>query len=77
MEQALVLANPDSPFWQKEKGLHYTQGHVVSSDLSPRVVAVCGIVLPRLQHVSEEQVCNPKLNQYIFVLGVSKYSDLT
>ncbi|OWK63460.1 Midasin [Lonchura striata] len=55
VEQALVLANPDSPFWQKEKGLHYTQGHIVSSDLSPRVVAVCGIVLPRLQHVSEEQ----------------------
>uniref|UniRef100_A0A8C3UQS1 Midasin n=1 Tax=Catharus ustulatus TaxID=91951 RepID=A0A8C3UQS1_CATUS len=55
VEQALVLANPDSSFWQKEKELHYTQGHVVSGDLCARVVAVCGIVLPRLQHVSEEQ----------------------
>ncbi|XP_014736917.1 PREDICTED: midasin-like, partial [Sturnus vulgaris] len=55
VEQALLLANPDSSFWQKEKELHYTQGHVVSGDLSAHVVAVCGIVLPRLQHVSEEQ----------------------
>ncbi|KAF2979584.1 hypothetical protein EK904_005640 [Melospiza melodia maxima] len=55
VEQALVLANPDSSFWQKEKEPHYTQGHVVSGDLSARVVAVCGVVLPRLQHVSEEQ----------------------
>lgn len=77
MEQALVLANPDSSFWQKEKEPHYTQGHVVSGDLSARVVAVCGIVLPRLQHVSEEQVCYPQLNQYIFVLGISKYSEVT
>lgn len=77
VEKALVLANPDSSFWQKEKELHYTQEHVVSSDLSAHVVAVCGIVLPRLQHVSEEQVCNPRINQYIFVLGISKYSELT
>lgn len=80
MEQALVLANPDSSFWQKEKELHYTQGHVVSGDLCAHVVAVCGIVLPRLQHVSEEQVCDPQLNQYmfvLFVLGISKYSELT
>lgn len=77
MEQALVLANPDSSFWQKEKELHYTQGHVVSGDLSAHVVAVCGIVLPRLQHVSEQQVCNPQLNQYIFVIGISKYGELS
>ncbi|KAM6280529.1 midasin isoform 1-T1 [Porphyrio hochstetteri] len=55
VEQALVLANPDSSFWQKEKELQYTQGHIVSGDLSANVVAVCGIVLPRVQHVSEEQ----------------------
>ncbi|XP_066850638.1 midasin isoform X2 [Anser cygnoides] len=55
VEQALVLANPDSSFWQKEKELQYKQGHVVSDDLSASVVAVCGIVLPRLQLVSEEQ----------------------
>nr|XP_030123445.3 midasin isoform X1 [Taeniopygia guttata] len=72
VEQALVLANPDSPFWQKEKGLHYTQGHVISSDLSPRVVAVCGIVLPRLQHVSEEQ----ENNTSSFVLVESAFTNL-
>ncbi|XP_061225770.1 midasin isoform X4 [Neopsephotus bourkii] len=55
VEQALVLANPDSSFWQKEKELQYTQGHIVSGDLSANVVAVCGIVLPRLQRISEEQ----------------------
>uniref|UniRef100_A0A8C0ELF2 Midasin n=1 Tax=Bubo bubo TaxID=30461 RepID=A0A8C0ELF2_BUBBB len=62
VEQALVLANPDSSLWQKEKELQYTQGHIVSGDLSANVVAVCGIVLPRLQLVSEEQVCNRRSN---------------
>ncbi|KAM4681125.1 midasin isoform 3-T3 [Amazona ochrocephala] len=55
VEQALVLANPESSFWQKERELQYTQGHIVSGDLSANVVAVCGIVLPRLQLISEEQ----------------------
>ncbi|KFP45021.1 Midasin, partial [Chlamydotis macqueenii] len=55
VERALVLANPDSSFWQKEKELQYTQGHIVSGDLSANVVAVCGIVLPRLQLVSSEE----------------------
>uniref|UniRef100_A0A663LMR5 Midasin n=1 Tax=Athene cunicularia TaxID=194338 RepID=A0A663LMR5_ATHCN len=55
VEQALVLANPDTSFWQKEKELQYTQGYILSGDLSANVVAVCGIVLPRLQLVSEEQ----------------------
>uniref|UniRef100_A0A8C4UIW8 Midasin n=1 Tax=Falco tinnunculus TaxID=100819 RepID=A0A8C4UIW8_FALTI len=55
VEQALVLANPDSSFWQKEKELQYTQGHIVLGDLSANVVSVCGIVLPRLQLDSEEQ----------------------
>uniref|UniRef100_A0A672UTE4 Midasin n=1 Tax=Strigops habroptila TaxID=2489341 RepID=A0A672UTE4_STRHB len=54
VEQALVLANPDSSFWQKEKELQYTQGHIVSGDLCANVVAVCGIVLPRLQLISED-----------------------
>uniref|UniRef100_A0A8C9MGW1 Midasin n=1 Tax=Serinus canaria TaxID=9135 RepID=A0A8C9MGW1_SERCA len=82
VEQALVLANPDSSFWQKEKELHYTQGHVVSGDLSARVVAVCGIVLPRLQHVSEEQCSNPNFmfeqenNASNFVLVESAFTNL-
>ncbi|XP_010074420.1 PREDICTED: midasin-like, partial [Pterocles gutturalis] len=48
VERALVLANPDSSFCQKEKELQYTQGYIVSGDLSANVVAICGIVLPRL-----------------------------
>lgn len=58
VEQALVLTNPDSSFCQNERELQYTQGHIVSGDLSGNVVAVCGIVLPRLRLLSEEQVCN-------------------
>ncbi|KAM8810105.1 midasin [Eudromia elegans] len=58
VERALVLANPDSCFWRKEKGLQYTQGDIVSGDLSANVVAVCGIMLPRLQLLSEEQCGN-------------------
>uniref|UniRef100_A0A8D2MCK3 Midasin n=1 Tax=Zonotrichia albicollis TaxID=44394 RepID=A0A8D2MCK3_ZONAL len=82
VEQALVLANPDSSFWQKEKEPRHTQGHVVSGDLSARVVAVCGIVLPRLQHVSEEQVLTQNFmfeqenNTSNFVLVESAFTNL-
>ncbi|XP_054255246.1 midasin [Indicator indicator] len=72
VEKALVLANPDSTFWQKEKDLQYTQGHIVSSDLSANVVAVCGIVLPRTQLVSEEQTNNTRC----FVLVESAFTNL-
>ncbi|XP_071597429.1 midasin [Heliangelus exortis] len=72
VEQALVLANPDSSFWQKEKELQYTQGHIVSGDLSANVVAVCGIVLPRLQLVSEDQ----ENNTSSFVLVESAFTNL-
>ncbi|NXU56757.1 MDN1 protein, partial [Turnix velox] len=54
VEQALVLTNLDSSFCKKEKELQYTQGHIVSGDLSANVVAVCGILLPKIQLVSEE-----------------------
>ncbi|XP_009998839.1 PREDICTED: midasin [Chaetura pelagica] len=73
MERALVLANPDSSFWQKEKELQYTQGHIVSGDLSASVVAVCGIVLPRQQLVSEEQQENDTSR---FVLVESAFMNL-
>uniref|UniRef100_A0A8B9G7C9 Midasin n=1 Tax=Amazona collaria TaxID=241587 RepID=A0A8B9G7C9_9PSIT len=78
VEQALVLANPESSFWQKERELQYTQGHIVSGDLSANVVAVCGIVLPRLQLISEEQVCNPGLSIITshFVLVESAFTNL-
>ncbi|NXJ64381.1 MDN1 protein, partial [Rostratula benghalensis] len=72
VEQALVLVNPDSSFWQKEKELQYTQGHIVSGDLSANVVAVCGIVLPRLQLGSEEQ----ENNTSHFVLVESAFANL-
>ncbi|XP_025949160.1 midasin [Dromaius novaehollandiae] len=58
VERALLLANRDSSFWQKGKELQYTQGDIVSGDLSANVVAVCGIMLPRLQLLSEEQENN-------------------
>uniref|UniRef100_A0A663LN04 Midasin n=1 Tax=Athene cunicularia TaxID=194338 RepID=A0A663LN04_ATHCN len=72
VEQALVLANPDTSFWQKEKELQYTQGYILSGDLSANVVAVCGIVLPRLQLVSEEQ----ENNISHFVLVESAFTNL-
>uniref|UniRef100_A0A8C0IUI7 Midasin n=1 Tax=Chelonoidis abingdonii TaxID=106734 RepID=A0A8C0IUI7_CHEAB len=49
VESALVLANPDTSLWQREKGLQYTRGDIVSGDLSANVIAVCGVVLPRQQ----------------------------
>uniref|UniRef100_A0A8C5T387 Midasin n=1 Tax=Malurus cyaneus samueli TaxID=2593467 RepID=A0A8C5T387_9PASS len=79
VEKALVLANPDSLFWQKEKELHYTQGDVVSGDLSARVVAVCGIVLPRLQQVSEDNpdfIFEQENSTSSFVLVESAFTNL-
>ncbi|XP_060024167.1 midasin [Lagenorhynchus albirostris] len=46
LEKALVLANPEASLWRKEKELQYLQGHLVSADLSSRVTAVCGVLLP-------------------------------
>ncbi|XP_054990862.1 midasin [Sorex araneus] len=46
LEKALVLANPEASLWHKEKELKYAQGHIVSADLSSRVTAVCGVLLP-------------------------------
>jgi midasin len=56
LEKALVLTNPKASLWRKEKELQYLQGHLVSADLSFRVTAVCGVVLPRHLPASEEQV---------------------
>ncbi|KAJ7341746.1 hypothetical protein JRQ81_006597 [Phrynocephalus forsythii] len=54
IEHALVLANPDTTFWSKEEELRYTQGQLVSADLSAKVVAVCGVLLPRQQSATGE-----------------------
>ncbi|XP_069462584.1 midasin isoform X2 [Ambystoma mexicanum] len=47
VEKALVLANPDKLVWHREKSVQYTQGQIVSGDLSDKVVAVCGVLLPK------------------------------
>lgn len=57
LEKALVLANPEASLWRKEKELQYLQGHLVSADLSSRVTAVCGVVLPAQPPAPREQVC--------------------
>ncbi|NXJ78761.1 MDN1 protein, partial [Trogon melanurus] len=72
VEKALVLANLDSLFWQKEKEPQYAQRHIVAGDLSANVVAVCGIVLPKLQLVSEKQ----ENNTSHFVLVESAFTNL-
>ncbi|XP_054578497.1 midasin [Eptesicus fuscus] len=58
LEKALVLANPEASLWRKEKGLQYSQGHLVSADLSSRVTAVCGVVLPGQPPTPGEQASN-------------------
>ncbi|XP_054829779.1 midasin [Eublepharis macularius] len=66
VECALVLANTDTSFWNKEKELQYTRGEIVSADLSAKVVAVCGVVLPRRNSepgVNQENI----LNQFVLV----------
>ncbi|KAM5286744.1 midasin isoform 2-T2 [Hipposideros larvatus] len=58
LEKALVLANPETSLWRKEKELQYLQGHLVSADLSSRVTVVCGVVLPRQPPAPGEQAGN-------------------
>lgn len=71
VECALVLANPDATFWNKEEELRYTQGELVSADLSAKVVAVCGVLLPRQQFGPGENVSKGlirKLNSLALIL---------
>uniref|UniRef100_A0A674E0K9 Midasin n=1 Tax=Salmo trutta TaxID=8032 RepID=A0A674E0K9_SALTR len=55
VEKALVLANQGTVMWSQEKGNKFTRGQVVSEDLSQTVVAVCGVVLPRIAPKQTEQ----------------------
>ncbi|KAM9551495.1 midasin-like isoform 2-T2 [Salvelinus alpinus] len=55
VEKALVLANQGTVMWHQEKGNKFTRGQVVSEDLSQTVVAVCGVVLPRIAPKQTEQ----------------------
>ncbi|XP_030578137.1 midasin [Archocentrus centrarchus] len=56
VEKALVLANQCSVTWCQEKANKFTRGQVVSEDLSQNVVAVCGVVLPRIVPRQPEQI---------------------
>uniref|UniRef100_A0A3Q3NKD3 Midasin n=1 Tax=Labrus bergylta TaxID=56723 RepID=A0A3Q3NKD3_9LABR len=56
VEKALVLANQGSAVWRQEKANKFTRGQVVSEDLSLNVVAVCGVVLPRIAPRIPEQM---------------------
>ncbi|XP_013912735.1 PREDICTED: midasin-like, partial [Thamnophis sirtalis] len=69
IEQALVLANADQNFWNKGEKLRYTQGELVAADLCAKVVAVCGIVLPRQQLEPRENQENT-LNHFVLVDSV-------
>nr|XP_056712126.1 midasin [Euleptes europaea] len=66
VEGTLVLANLDTSFWSKEKELQYTQGEIVSVDLSAKVVAVCGVVLPKQNSVPGENQ-ESILNRFVLV----------
>lgn len=60
-EKALVLANQGSVNWHQEKANRFTRGQVVSEDLCPSVVAVCGVVLPTTAPRQTELIqTNPK-----------------
>ncbi|XP_028858240.1 midasin [Denticeps clupeoides] len=60
VEKALVLANQGSVMWRKEKPNKFTRGQVVSEDLSRNVVAVCGVVLPRIR-AQQDLACTTDL----------------
>uniref|UniRef100_M4AJ01 Midasin n=1 Tax=Xiphophorus maculatus TaxID=8083 RepID=M4AJ01_XIPMA len=47
-ERALVLTNQRSVKWHQELAQKFTRGQVVSEDLSQNVVAVCGVILPKM-----------------------------
>ncbi|XP_037699423.1 midasin isoform X2 [Choloepus didactylus] len=79
LEKALVLANPETSLWRK-KELQCLQGHLFSADLSSRVTAVCGVVLPGQPPTLGEQASNRSssceqelaLRSYVLVESVCK-----
>ncbi|KAK2856665.1 hypothetical protein Q5P01_005400 [Channa striata] len=56
VEKALVLANQGSVMWRQEQVNKFTRGQVISGDLSQDVVAVSGVVLPRIVPKPAEQM---------------------
>ncbi|XP_070405869.1 midasin isoform X3 [Nothobranchius furzeri] len=55
-EKALVLVNPAAVAWHQTSTQNYTRHQVVSKDLCPNVVAVCGVVLPKPAPLEADQL---------------------
>ncbi|XP_037541018.1 midasin [Nematolebias whitei] len=55
-EKALVLTNQSAVMWRQDGSHKLTRGQVFPEDLSPNVVAVCGVVLPRTFPRQSERV---------------------
>ncbi|XP_066464567.1 midasin isoform X2 [Eleutherodactylus coqui] len=55
VEQGLLLTNPQTTLWNKDRIQQYTEGQIVSGDLSSHVVPVCGITLPKKMPKNKEQ----------------------
>ncbi|KAM4043140.1 midasin isoform 2-T2 [Anomaloglossus baeobatrachus] len=47
VEHGLLLTNLDISLWNKDGTKQYTQGQIMSGDLSSHVVPICGITLPK------------------------------
>ncbi|KAJ8008932.1 hypothetical protein DPEC_G00083550 [Dallia pectoralis] len=67
VEKALVLANQGTVVWHQEKGNKFTRGQVVSEDLCPTVVAVCGVVLPKITAKHTELCYQGNLKDLVLV----------
>uniref|UniRef100_A0A3B4ATV8 Midasin AAA ATPase 1 n=1 Tax=Periophthalmus magnuspinnatus TaxID=409849 RepID=A0A3B4ATV8_9GOBI len=59
VEKSLVLANQGCAKWHQDMTNRFTKGQVVSEDLCPAVVAVCGVVLPTI---------SPRLTQQLVLV---------
>ncbi|KAG2468109.1 MDN1 protein, partial [Polypterus senegalus] len=59
LEKALTLANAESAFWHCEEKQKPTRCQIASDDLSKNVVAVCGVVLTKINPPeSEKEIAN-------------------
>ncbi|XP_063299642.1 midasin [Pelobates fuscus] len=65
IERSLLLANPETEMWHREKSQQYTKGQIVSSDLCSSVVSVCGVTLPK--KMLSEQGQDKNVRQLVLV----------
>ncbi|XP_056422084.1 midasin [Hyla sarda] len=62
VEEGILLTNTENSLWHKDGTQEYTQGQIVSADLCPNVVPVCGITLPQKNLGSKDQeIYSPQL----------------